>query len=220
MDSGLSTAAVSDALDALRIHGQVLGLAPLWNGMRFAGPAYTIRYRPADAEPGTVGDFIDDVPPGSVICIENAGRTDCTVWGSILTAVASQRGIAGTVIDGVCRDVAAALELRYPLVTRGRFMRTGKDRVQIEAVQVPVVMGTVTVKPGDWVVGDDDGAVVVPRDRREQVLERARAIELRERAIVTAVAAGGRLDHARSAHGYHELQRGEQPNPQPPRNVR
>jgi 4-hydroxy-4-methyl-2-oxoglutarate aldolase len=104
-------------------------------------------------------------------------------------------------------------------VTRGRFMRTGKDRVQIEAVQVPIAIGTVTVKPGDLVLGDDDGVVVVPHDRRDEVFARAHAIEQRERAIVAAVAAGGRLDDARTAQGYHVLQRGERPNPQPPRTV-
>lgn len=204
----LSTAAISDALDALHIHGAALGLTPLWNGMSFAGPAYTVRYRPADVDPGTVGDFVDDVPPGSVVCIENAGRTDCTVWGDILTTVAVRRGIAGTVIDGVCRDVAKAIALQYPLVARGRFMRTGKDRVQVEAVHVPIVIGTVTVKPGDYVVGNDDGVVVVPAAERERVLARAHEIDAREQAIMTSVESGMRLDEARTAQGYHLLQRG------------
>jgi 4-hydroxy-4-methyl-2-oxoglutarate aldolase len=203
----LSTAAISDALDAFRIHGQALGLAPLWDGMYFFGPAYTVRYRPADVEPGSVGEYVDDVPAGSVICIDNGGRTDCTVWGDILTTVASKRLIAGTVIDGVCRDVAKAIAVEYPLVTRGRFMRTGKDRVQIDAVQVAITIGTVVVKPGDLVIGNDDGVVVIPADRCDEVLKRARSIGEREAAIVAGVETGMRLDDARASEGYHLLQR-------------
>ena len=204
----LPTAAISDALDALRIPGTPLGLAPIWPGCSFSGRAYTVRYRLADPQPGTVGDFIDDVPPGSVIVIDNAGRLDCTVWGDILTTVAHARGIAGTVIDGVCRDIAKSLELSYPIVSRGRFMRTGKDRVQVEAVNQPVTIAGVRVAPGDLIVANDDGVVVVPRDRETAVLERADAIEAREKAIMASVAAGMRLADARAQHGYHELQRG------------
>ena len=71
-----------------------------------AGRAWTLLYGPAANPPGTVGDYIDDVPPGSVIVLDNGGRDNATVWGDILTEIAKRRGIAGTVIDGVCRDVA------------------------------------------------------------------------------------------------------------------
>ena len=93
--------------------------------------------------------------------LDNGGRTDCTVWGDILTAVAHQRGIAGTVIDGVSRDVRRALELGYPIYSRGRFMRTGKDRVEVAEVGGPVTIGGVQVAPGDLLVGDDDGVVAI-----------------------------------------------------------
>nr|WP_221179402.1 RraA family protein [Streptomyces botrytidirepellens] len=96
------------------------------------GPAFTVRYAPVDeSSDGTVGDFLDDVPPGSVIVIDNDGRTDVTVWGGIMSEVAAHRGIAGTVINGVCLDVSASLARNYPLFSRGRFMRTGKDRVRL-----------------------------------------------------------------------------------------
>ncbi len=100
-------------------------------------PAFTVRYVTAGSPPGTVGDYLDDVPPGGVVVLDNGGRTDCTVWGDILTAMADQRGVAGTVIDGVCRDVQRALGLVYPIYSRGRFMRTGKDRVEVSDVGRP-----------------------------------------------------------------------------------
>jgi 4-hydroxy-4-methyl-2-oxoglutarate aldolase len=107
--TALPTAAVSDALDALGLPGALLGIGPLTNAARAVGPAYTVRYEPIIDEPGTVGDFLDDVPAGAVIVIDNAGRTDCTVWGGIMTAVASANGVAGTVVHGACRDVASAI---------------------------------------------------------------------------------------------------------------
>lgn len=203
----LPTAAISDALDSLGIPGTPLGLGPLWFGCRFSGRAFTVRYRPADPLPGTVGDFIDDVPPGGVVVIDNAGRLDCTVWGDIMTGVAHARGIAGTVIDGVCRDVAKSHELKYPILSRGRFMRTGKDRVQVESINEAVTIGGVRVVPGDLIVANDDGVVIVPREHEAVVLERAHAIDARENAILASVAGGMRLVDARAQHGYHELQR-------------
>ena len=86
-----------------------------------------MRYAPADgAASGTVGDFLNDVPQGAVIVIDNDGRTDVTVWGGIMTEIASARGVAGTVINGVCRDVSACLAQSYPLFSRGRFMRPAR----------------------------------------------------------------------------------------------
>ena len=99
--AGYSTAAVSDALDRLGRPGSLLGIAPLFDGARLCGPAFTVRYVTAGSPPGTVGDYLDDVPPGGVVVLDNGGRVDCTVWGDILTAMANQRGVAGTVIDGV-----------------------------------------------------------------------------------------------------------------------
>ncbi|MDH3445898.1 MAG: RraA family protein, partial [Deltaproteobacteria bacterium] len=104
--SKLSVAAVSDAMDRLGVAGQCLGIQPVAQGNKMAGRAFTLKYIPCGSVRGTVGDYIDDVPPGDVVVLDNAGRLDCTVWGDILTAVAHKRGIAGTVVHGVCRDVA------------------------------------------------------------------------------------------------------------------
>jgi regulator of RNase E activity RraA len=156
---------------------------------------------------GTVGDYIDDVPPGGVVVLDNAGRLDCTVWGDILTSVAHKRGIAGTVIHGVCRDIARSFELRYPIFSRGKFMRTGKDRVQVEGMNVPVSLGDVQVRPGDVVIGSDDGIVIVPKDREEEVLAVAQSVSQAEDQILSEALKGNRLDEVRKKYKYHELQR-------------
>lgn len=204
--SRLDTATLSDALDKLGINGQCYRIKGRSTDFRMAGRAWTLLYGPAGNPPGTVGDYIDDVPPGSVVVLDNGGRDNATVWGDILTEIAHRRGIAGTVIDGVCRDVALCLKLGYPVYSRDHWMRTGKDRVQVEATGVPVNIGDVRVAPGDLVRGDADGVVVIPRALEDQVLDTAEAVEKAEDAIREAVRGGMRLDEARRQFKYHQLQ--------------
>ena len=202
----LETATLSDALDRLGINGQCAGIRPHDPGVRLCGRAFTVQYGPAGLPAGTVGDFIDDVPPGDVIVLDNRGREDATVWGDILTEIAHRRGIGGTVIDGVSRDMALCLDLRYPIFARGRWMRTGKDRVQVEAVNQPVAIGGVRIAPGDILRGDADGVVVLPREHEDAILEAAEEIGHAEDAIREAVRGGKRLDVARAEFRYHSLQ--------------
>jgi len=206
----LSTAEISDALDYFHLPGSALGIGRVAGRPRVFGAAYTVRFAPVDtAVIGTVGDYIDEVPAGSVIVLDNGGRPDCTVWGGILSRLGNQRGIAGTVIDGVCRDTVEADGCGYPLYACGRFMRTGKDRVQVEQVQGPVTLGGVRVRPGDIVAGDEDGIVVVPREHAREVFDKALATRRTEHAILQDALAGMPLAEARRKHGYHTLQRGQ-----------
>jgi regulator of RNase E activity RraA len=202
----LDTAAISDALDRLGIAGQCLGIKPRDHRFRLCGRAFTILYGPAATPPGTVGDYIDDVPPGSVIVLDNGGREDATVWGDILTWVAHQRGVAGTVIDGACRDVHLCLELGYPIYSRSYSMRTGRDRVQVESMGGSVDIGQARVAQGDLLRGDADGLVVIPRAHEDRILEIAEEIDAAEGRIRAAVASGLRLDEARRQNKYHTLQ--------------
>lgn len=204
--SRMDTTTVSDALDKLGIAGQCLGIKPLDPRFRVAGPAFTIRYVPCGTRGGTVGDYIDDLQPGTVVALDNQQRMDATVWGDILTIVASRKGLGGTVIDGVCRDAPRAIELKYPIFARASHMRTGKDRVAVDAMQVSISIGGVRVDPGDFVLGDWDGVVVVPSERIEEVAEVASRIEQAEERIRAAVEQGERLDLARKNQGYHSLQ--------------
>jgi len=204
---GLDTPGVSDALDKLGLPGQCLGITPLANYTQVVvGPAFTVQYVSASVPPGTVGDFIDDVAPGDVVVIDNGGRTDCTVWGDIMTQYAGSRAIAATVIDGVCRDVSKALHDGYPVFSKGRFMRTGKDRVQVQSVNQPVSIGSARVCARDIVVADANGVVIVPRARAAEVAACARQIESVEAEIRQQIAQGKSLKDARAALGYHHLQ--------------
>lgn len=204
----LDTATLSDAMDKLGIAGQCLGIKPLDPTMRLAGRAATFQYAPA-APGGTVGDYIDDVPDDAVVVLANRGREDATVWGDILTAVAHRRKLAGTVIDGACRDTSLARELKYPMFSRSYSMRTGKDRVQLEASNVIVDIGGARVAPGDLLRGDGDGVVCLPKAREDEILQVAETIHEAEGRIRELVSGGMRLDEARKQQNYHLLQRRE-----------
>ena len=202
----LDTTSLSDALDRLGIPGQCLGIKPLDHRFRMTGRAFTILYGPAGSPPGTVGDYIDDVAPGTVIVLDNGGRENATVWGDILTWVSHRRGVAGTVIDGACRDTHLSLELGYPIYSRSYSMRTGKDRVQVEAMNCAVNIGDARVHPSDLLRGDSDGVVVIQKEHEEKVLAAAEEIDGIESQIRKFVNEGMTLAEARKQLGYHKLQ--------------
>jgi 4-hydroxy-4-methyl-2-oxoglutarate aldolase len=203
----VSTSTVSDALDRLGIAGQCHALRPVFQGVRVCGPAFTVKYLPVGPGGGTVGDFLDDVPPGSIIAIDNNGRTDCTVWGDIMTSVAAKRGIAGTAINGICRDVDRSRAMNYPIFSISHWMRTGKDRVRLAGINVPIDLGQVAVSPEDILLGDDNGIVAIPASRASGVAEVAITIEETENKIRDAASEGMPLVEARKKFGYHALQR-------------
>lgn len=207
----LSCTEVSDALDRLGIAGQCLGIMPLDRSFRLIGRAFTVRYGPVGIDHGTVGDYLDDVDQSQVVVIDNHGRMDCTVWGDLLTLTAVRNGVAGTVIDGICRDIDRSITLSYPIYARGNWMRTGKDRVRVEAVGQPVSVGGSRVEAGDWMLGDGDGVLVVPQARAVELIETAKPIRGAEDDIRAALANGATLQAARERVGYHSLQSRPEP---------
>jgi len=203
----IDTATASDALDRLGIEGGCLGIRQIVTGTRAVGRAATVRYRPFNkvGKPNNI-DFLDEVQPGQIAVLDNGAREYCSVWGDIMTAHAIARGVAGTVIDGVCRDIPKMRELNYPMFSRGSFMHTGKDRVETDAVNVPVTLGQRRVCPGDIVIADDTGVVIVPASKAEEVIAIAREIEEAEAAIIELISSGKTLREAREIHGYYSLQ--------------
>lgn len=207
---GLSTPTVSDAMDKMGIKCGCEGLMPIVVGKKFVGPAFTVKYVPVGTVKSNAGDYIDEAKEGDVMVIDNAGRTWCTVWGDILTYVAKEKKLAGTVIDGVCRDVDGIRELDYPMYTKGHFMVTGKDRVAMEYMNQPVAICNVLVRPGDLVMADQTGVLIIPVDKAEEVLATALTINAAEEKIIEEVKKGSTLVAARKKFKYDTLQRPEE----------
>lgn len=203
----IDTATASDALDRLGIEGGCLGIRQIVLGTRAVGRAATVRYRPVNrvGRPHNV-DFLDEVRAGEIAVLDNGAREYCSVWGDIMTVHAIARGVAGTVIDGVCRDIPKMRTLNYPMFSRGTFMQTGKDRVETDAVNIPVTVGQRQVCPGDIVIADDTGVVIVPAQKAAEVIAIAREIEAAEAAIIELISQGKTLREAREIRGYYTLQ--------------
>ena len=204
--AALDTATLSDALDRLGVVGQCYHIAGRDPSFEMTGRAFTMLCGPASNPPGTVGDYIDDVPEGHIVVIDNGGRDDATIWGDILTEIAHRRGLGGTLIDGISRDVNLCRSLGYPVFSKGHWMRTGKDRVQVETMDCPVNIGGARVCPGDLLRGDADGVVVLPKEHEDAVLDAAEEISAAEEHIREACRGGMRLDEARKQFKYHQLQ--------------
>lgn len=198
------TGAVSDALDLLGHNGGLPGLARQSGSGVVAGPAFTLQFTPVEpGKPAPAGEFIDDVPAGSVVVVDNGGRTHCTVWGDILSDVALRRGVAGTVIDGVCRDLGEIRELGYPMWSLGSYMKSGKNRVALTAVQQPVSLAGTPVAPGDLVCADDAGVIVIPAALAGEAAAQITRVTRMEAGVRADVAAGVPLAEARRARGYN-----------------
>lgn len=210
--SYLDSAALSDALDSLKIEGCLLGIKPLLPGKKISGKVFTVKYVSYDEEVTefkNAGNYIDDVPSGSVILIDNGGRCDCTVWGDILTNVALLKGVVGTVIYGAVRDVEAIKHLDYPVFSTASYMRSGKNRVKKIAQQVEVQIGLVKVNAGDYIFADDNGALAIPNAVCEEVIARAENISKNEQYIISAVKSGCSLKKAREKFRYDQPWLGE-----------
>jgi 4-hydroxy-4-methyl-2-oxoglutarate aldolase len=143
-----------------------IGIRPLWAGMpRVVGPAFTVRCPPGDNL--MLHAAIYRAGPGSVIVVQ-AGDVDYAVAGGNVCAVAQRRGIAAFVVDGVIRDLAEARRIGFPVFARGVSPVAGAKSA-VTALNDPVRCGGVTVAAGDVVVADEEGIVVVPRGRRDEV---------------------------------------------------
>ena len=202
----LDVASASDALDKLGVPCGLLGIHAVVPDKHICGRAFTVHYVPNGVIKGNVGDFLDDVQPGQVVVIDNGGRLYCTVWGDIMTFVATTKGIAGTVIDGVCRDIPGIKENNYAIFSKSTYMVTGKDRVTVDYVNRPVAISGVQVCPNDIILADDTGVVCIPDALAEKVADIAENIEKTEQAIIAEVKNGMSLKDARAKLGYHHLQ--------------
>ncbi|GAA3675945.1 diguanylate cyclase [Nonomuraea antimicrobica] len=194
----ISTASVADAVEQHGARGYLAGaVGQVTPGARtLVGPAVTVREVPSsETEPPTHAlTAIDESPEGSVVCID-AGGADVAVWGGLMTAGAVARGIAGCVLDGGVRDVTEILRdfPDFPVYARHSVPATTVGRYSTVSLNEPVVLGEVTVHPGDLIVADRDGVVRVPRALVADVLRSAQEIERREKEQTRLILDSGSL---------------------------
>lgn len=172
----VSTANISDAAHRAPC---MEGIRPVAPGLRMVGTAVTVRTLPGDWSKPV--QAIDAAQPGDVIVIDACGRGPA-VWGELATHSALQRRLAGVVIDGAIRDTSEILSLKFPAFARLILSNAGEPQ-GLGQISCPITAGGLRVEPGDWIVGDDDGVVVIPAARAVEIANYALDCMERENRI-------------------------------------
>jgi 4-hydroxy-4-methyl-2-oxoglutarate aldolase len=209
LSSSATVAMVCDALDTVGHRAQALDVAlqPLVRPARLVGRARTVEFiagrtEAADDDPyGDMINFIDALSSGDVAVIAAHGSMRSGYWGELFTAAAISRGAVGVVCDGYVRDTAKVARMALPVFARGPRPYDYRGRTEVSSSGQPVDCGGVIISPGDLVVGDDDGVVVVPRPIEATVIDAANARASGESTVLAALTDGTSLRQAWERHG-------------------
>ncbi|MFK8243480.1 MULTISPECIES: RraA family protein [unclassified Facklamia] len=171
------TPALSDGLNKFNTLSS--SIKPIQSGIKIAGPAITVKLRPADNL--MLHKAISIAKEGDVIVVDTGGTYNYSILGDLMATSAFKKGIAGFVIDGCIRDIDELIEKKFPVFTCGVTPAVG-DKDGPGEINYPISCGNVVVMPGDYIVGDDNGVVVIPPDFVNQIVEKTIAkLEYEER---------------------------------------
>jgi 3-hexulose-6-phosphate synthase/6-phospho-3-hexuloisomerase len=186
----VSTANISDAMHRT---GELKGLQPVWVGepgeLKFAGPAVTVRTYNGDWSAPV--QAIDHARPGDVIVID-ACHGDIAVWGELATNSCQSQGVVGVVIDGAVRDIDDIRKMKFPVFAR-HFTPTAGEPKGFGEINIPIEICERKVEPGDWIIGDDSGVVVVPRNLAVEMANRAIDVKEKENRLREEIQRGSTL---------------------------
>lgn len=191
----LYTPVIGDVLDLLGRNHQFLppGILPLRPELGVVGRAMPVLvspvYGPQPKPFGLLTEALDQLEPGDVYVANGAG-VPAAAWGEILTQTARLRGATGAVLDGFHRDTPQVLAQNWPVFSRGAFAQDSSIRTAVTGFRLSIEIGGVAIAPGDLVVGDRDGVLVVPREVEDEVLERALTKASTENLVLAAIRDG------------------------------
>lgn len=189
----LDTCAVSDALDSLNLKGATWGVRPQWQCPKIVGRAVTMKIKPAGLQQPTqhLGTApIEAAKPGDIIVIDNGGQPQFSCWGGLLALSAKLKGVSGVVIDGASRDIDEARELEFPVYARSVVPMTARGRVMQESFNQEVQFAGVQCRPGDLVIADGSGVVIVPKEKEDEVVTAAEGIYQKEQEMAAGIRKG------------------------------
>jgi regulator of RNase E activity RraA len=191
----IATSTLANAFDRTGLHAHIAtGLVAAAPGFRFAGPAVTVKeavgpFGQFTSEDFAVGAMIDAASAGDVIVVDGGGA-ECSTWGGMASYAAKLKGVAGLVVDGGVRDREEMIEFEFPVFARHMIPTTGRTRLKVEAINVPVTIGGAMVSPGDIVVADGTGIAIVPAEKAKEVAELAEAFARDDAAAMDDLKAG------------------------------
>jgi 4-hydroxy-4-methyl-2-oxoglutarate aldolase len=203
----LYPAVVADCLDRLGVRTQVLDphIRPLYADAKVAGYAATVRCVDVGAVPEDRADWyrgemgaVDSLQPGDVMVVSTCRGS---YWGELLATASRYRGARGLVADAYTRDTLALTEMRFPTFTAGIHCADSLGRIDVDAVGVPIVCGGVEVGPGDLVLGDHDGVVIIPTALGAEVIALAEEKVTGESLVRAKLAEGMPVSEAFRTYG-------------------
>lgn len=205
----LSTTNVADALDALGLKGATYGIRPLWeNAGKIAGRAVTVKITSAGLTKSKnhLGvKAIEAAEAGDIIIVDNGGRLDTSCWGGILANGAKMKGVGAVVVDGATRDLDDCIDAQFPVYARGTVVATARGRIMEEATNVMIEFAGVQVRPGDVVMGDRSGVVIVPQEKLDEVLAKAEQLYDKEEQMVAEIRAGRSMLEVDNKYNYENM---------------
>lgn len=205
----LSSTNLSDAMDALGFRGYTFGIRPMREKWRkVVGPAVTMRMTAAGQTPQKTHlgmNAISAARPGDVIVIENGGRMDSSCWGGVLANSAKAKGLTATLVDGCVRDLDDCIDCDYPVFARGTVVCTARGRVIEAGTNEIINFDGVQVRPGDIVLGDSSGVVVVPQERIEEVLAKAEQLWQKEEDMIAEIRSGANILEVDAKYNYNKM---------------
>lgn len=204
----LSTTNLADACDQVGIRGAVIGIRPLFGMPKVIGRAVTIKITAAGMMKSKrhLGiDAIASAAPGDVIAIDNRGDLYNNCWGEILSYAAQKKGVAGVFVDGAARDIDFCQEIGFPVFAKGVVPITARGRIMQEDFNCPIRLGDVQVRPGDIIVGDVNGIVVLPVEKLDEVLKSAETILEKELQIRADILAGMDIIEIDTKYNYEQM---------------
>jgi len=204
----LSTTNVSDAMDKVGIRGAVSGIRPMYDCPRVVGRAVTIKITAAGmlkSEHHLGVHAIDAADAGDIIIIDNRGDLENNCWGEILSMGAKMKGISGVVVDGAARDIDMCKEFEFPVYARGTVPITARGRIMQESFNEVIRIGDIQVRPGDIVMADINGIVIVPVEKLDEVLDTADQILQKEAAMVEELRKGASMIEVDKKFAYEQM---------------
>ncbi len=204
----MATTNLADALDKVGIRGAVIGIKPMYDCPKIMGRAVTIKITAA----GMVKSkyhlgvrAIDAANPGDIIIIDNRGDLNNNCWGEILSMGAKMKKISGVVADGAARDIDACREFGFPIYARGTVPITARGRIMEESFNEVIRIGDIQVRPGDIIMADINGVVIIPEEKLEEVLEAAEQILKKEEEMVEELRKGISMLEVDQKYAYEAM---------------
>lgn len=204
----LDTCAVSDALDRLGLKGATFGVRPLWACPRIVGRAVTVKIKPAGLEKPKQhlgSPAIHAARAGDIIVIDSGGRSDVSAWGGLLSLASKTKGLSGVVIDGACRDIDESRDVGFPVYARAVVPMTARGRVVQDSFNQEIQFAGVQVNPGDLVIADGSGVVILPRAKEQEVIKEAEAVAEQEARMAEGIRQGLSVVEVLERLGYESM---------------